>query len=176
MYTFATHLLRAKISYKCILLRYICLFKQTAGKSGHYRLCSYSKHHAKHEICFEANLVEVKQMRSLRHLCYRFATRENPKAQLIRKLSSAHNVQITQSQYTLLHDFLPVQVSIDNANHAGVSHAYIHTYIHTYIQTDRQTDRQTYINIYIFINPRSRVTIQDAKTVSDEIEKGTKKN
>ena len=29
---------------------------------------------------------------------------------------------------------------------------------------------------YIFINPRSRMTIQDAKTVSDEIEKGAKKN
>ena len=28
---------------------------------------------------------------------------------------------------------------------------------------------------YIFINPRSRMTIQDAKTVSDEIEKGAKK-
>ena len=38
----------------------------------------HCKHRAKHEICFEANLVEVKQMRSLRHLCYKFATRENP--------------------------------------------------------------------------------------------------
>ena len=38
--------------------------------------------------------------------------------------------------------------------------AFIHTYIHT----------------YIFINPRSHVTIQDAKTVSDGIEKGAKKN
>ena len=78
MYTFTTHLLRAIILYKCVLLHYICLHKQTAGKSGHYRLCTYCKHRAKHEICFEANLVEVKQMRSLRHLCYRFATRENP--------------------------------------------------------------------------------------------------
>ena len=32
----------------------------------------------------------------------------------------------------------------------------------------------TYI-FYIFISPRSHVTIQDAKTVSDEIEKGAKK-
>ena len=78
MYTFTTHLLRAIILYKCVLLHYICLHKQTAGKNGLYRLCTYCKHRAKHEICFEANLVEVKQMRSLRHLCYRFATRENP--------------------------------------------------------------------------------------------------
>ena len=33
----------------------------------------------------------------------------------------------------------------------------------------------TNIHTYIFINPRSRMTIQDAKTVSDEIEKGAKK-
>ena len=32
----------------------------------------------------------------------------------------------------------------------------------------------TYIHTYIFINPRSHMTIQDAKTVSDEIEKGGK--
>ena len=29
---------------------------------------------------------------------------------------------------------------------------------------------------YIFINPRSHMTLQDAKTVSDEIEKGAKEN
>ena len=40
--------------------------------------------------------------------------------------------------------------------------------IHKYIQT--------YIHTYIFINPRNRMTIQDAKTVSDEIEKGAMKN
>ena len=39
---------------------------------------------------------------------------------LLGKLSSADNVQITQSQYTLLRDFLLVQISIDNANRAGV--------------------------------------------------------
>ena len=39
---------------------------------------------------------------------------------LLGKLSGAHNVQITQSQYTLLRDFLLVQISIDNANRAGV--------------------------------------------------------
>ena len=39
---------------------------------------------------------------------------------LLGKLSSAYNEQITQSQYTLLRDFLLVQISIDNANHAGV--------------------------------------------------------
>ena len=32
----------------------------------------------------------------------------------------------------------------------------------------------TYIHTYIFINPRSHMTIQDAKTVSDKIEKGGK--
>ena len=36
-------------------------------------------------------------------------------------------------------------------------------------------DIHTYIHTYIFINPRSHVTIQDAKKVSDEIEKGAKK-
>ena len=50
MYTFATHFLCAKIVYKCVLLLYICLHKQTAGKCGHYRRCTYSKHRAKHEI------------------------------------------------------------------------------------------------------------------------------
>ena len=39
---------------------------------------------------------------------------------LLGKLSSAHNVEITQSQYTLLRDFLLVEISIDNANRAGV--------------------------------------------------------
>ena len=34
---------------------------------------------------------------------------------------------------------------------------------------------ETHTYTYIFINPRSHVTIQDAKTVSDEIEKGAKK-
>lgn len=53
-------------------------YQQTASKSGHYRLCTYSKHCGKHEICFEANLVKGEQMRSLRHLCHRSATRENP--------------------------------------------------------------------------------------------------
>ena len=33
-----------------------------------------------------------------------------------------------------------------------------------------------FLHTYIFINPKSRMTIQDAKTVSDEIEKGAKKN
>lgn len=32
----------------------------------------------------------------------------------------------------------------------------------------------SYIPIYIVINPRSRVTIQESKSVSDEIEKGSK--
>ena len=38
---------------------------------------------------------------------------------LFGKLSGAHNIQITQNQYTLVRDFL-VQISIDNANRAGV--------------------------------------------------------
>ena len=33
-----------------------------------------------------------------------------------------------------------------------------------------------YIHVYIFNNPRSRMTIQDAKTASDETKKGAKKN
>ena len=33
-----------------------------------------------------------------------------------------------------------------------------------------------FVHTYIFINPGSRMTIQDAKTVRDEIEKGAKKN
>ena len=39
---------------------------------------------------------------------------------LLGKLSGAHNAEITQSQYTLLRNFLLVQISIDNANRAGV--------------------------------------------------------
>ena len=39
---------------------------------------------------------------------------------LLGKLSGAHNIEITQSHYTLLRDFLLVQISIDNANRAGV--------------------------------------------------------
>ena len=39
---------------------------------------------------------------------------------LLGKLSGAHSIEITQSQYTLLRDFLLVQISIDNANRAGV--------------------------------------------------------
>ena len=37
------------------------------------------------------------------------------------------------------------------------------------------TNLGTYIHTYTFINPRSHVTIQDAKTVSGEIEKEAKK-
>ena len=44
----------------------------------------------------------------------------------------------------------------------------------SYTQSDLK-DIHTYIT-YIFINPRSRMAIQDAKTVSGKIEKGTKKN
>lgn len=39
---------------------------------------------------------------------------------LLGKMSGAHSIEITQSQYTLLRDFLLVQISIDNANRAGV--------------------------------------------------------
>ena len=39
---------------------------------------------------------------------------------LLGKLSGAHSIEITQSQYTLVRDFLLVQISIDNANRAGV--------------------------------------------------------
>ncbi|XP_027055160.1 uncharacterized protein LOC113682204 [Pocillopora damicornis] len=39
---------------------------------------------------------------------------------LLGKLSGAHSIEITQSHYTLLRDFLLVQISIDNANRAGV--------------------------------------------------------
>ena len=39
---------------------------------------------------------------------------------LLGKLSGAHNIQVTQNQYTLVRDFLLVQISIDNANRAGV--------------------------------------------------------
>ena len=39
---------------------------------------------------------------------------------LLGKLSEAHSIEITQSQYTLVRDFLLVQISIDNANRAGV--------------------------------------------------------
>lgn len=35
---------------------------------------------------------------------------------LLGQLSSAHNVEVTQSIYTLIRDFLIVQISIDNAN------------------------------------------------------------
>ena len=39
----------------------------------------------------------------------------------------------------------------------------------------RMSINSNFIHTYIFINPRSRM-IQDAKTVSDEMEKGAKKN
>ena len=39
---------------------------------------------------------------------------------LLGKLSGAHNIEITQSHYTLLRDYLLVEISIDNANRAGV--------------------------------------------------------
>lgn len=38
---------------------------------------------------------------------------------LLGQLSSAHNIQITHAQYTLIRDFLLVEISIDNANRAG---------------------------------------------------------
>lgn len=38
---------------------------------------------------------------------------------LLGQLSGAHNVVITQAQYTLIRDFLLVEISIDNANRAG---------------------------------------------------------
>lgn len=39
---------------------------------------------------------------------------------LLGQLSGAHNIEINQSHYTLLRDFLLVEISIDNANRAGV--------------------------------------------------------
>ena len=39
---------------------------------------------------------------------------------LLGKLSGAHNIEITQSYYTLIRDFLLLEISIDNANRAGV--------------------------------------------------------
>lgn len=39
---------------------------------------------------------------------------------LLGKLSGAHSIEITQSHYTLLRDFLLVEISIDNANRAEV--------------------------------------------------------
>ncbi|XP_068679522.1 uncharacterized protein [Montipora foliosa] len=39
---------------------------------------------------------------------------------LLGKLSGKHSVDIAQQQYTLLRDFLLIQISIDNANRAGV--------------------------------------------------------
>ena len=38
---------------------------------------------------------------------------------LLGKLSGAHNIDISQGQYTLLRDFLIVEISIDNANRSG---------------------------------------------------------
>ena len=38
---------------------------------------------------------------------------------LIGQLSGAHSVVLSQSQYTLIRDFLLVEISIDNANRAG---------------------------------------------------------
>jgi len=38
---------------------------------------------------------------------------------LLGQLSGAHKIQITQAQYTLIRDFLLVEISIDNANRAG---------------------------------------------------------
>ena len=38
---------------------------------------------------------------------------------LLGKLSGAHSIEITQAQYTLLRDFLIVEISIDNRNRAG---------------------------------------------------------
>lgn len=39
---------------------------------------------------------------------------------LLGKLSGKHSVDIAQQQYTLLRGFLLIQISIDNANRAGV--------------------------------------------------------
>ena len=39
---------------------------------------------------------------------------------LLGQLSGAHSIQITQTQYTLIRDFLMVEISVDNANRAGV--------------------------------------------------------
>lgn len=38
---------------------------------------------------------------------------------LLGQLSSAHSVEVTQSHYTLIRDFLIVQISIENANRSG---------------------------------------------------------
>lgn len=38
---------------------------------------------------------------------------------LLGQLSATHNIEVTQSQYTLIRDFLIVEISIDNANRSG---------------------------------------------------------
>ena len=91
----------------------ISLKDKVARWSSSYRVESSKRHWEKMTQDFEA-LITPEQIGEF----------EKSKASrdaicLLGQLAGAHNVVITQAQYTLIRDFLLVEISIDNANRAG---------------------------------------------------------
>lgn len=81
--------------------------------SSSYRVQCSKRHWEKMQEDFEA-LITPEQIREFKR-----SKASRDAICLLGQLSGAHNMVITQSQYTLIRDFLLVEISIDNANRAG---------------------------------------------------------
>ena len=91
----------------------IALREKVARRSTSFRLSGAKRHMEKmeedlHALISPGQIKEFERSKAARDaIC------------LLGKLSGAHNIDISQSQYTLLRDFLIVEFSIDNANRSG---------------------------------------------------------
>ena len=91
----------------------IALREKVARWSTSFRLSSTKRHWEKmeedlHAVISPGQIKEFERSKAARDaIC------------LLGKLSGAHNIDISQGQYTLLRDFLIVEFSIDNANRSG---------------------------------------------------------
>lgn len=91
----------------------IALREKVARRSTSFRLSGAKRHMEKmeedlHALISPGQIKEFERSKAARDaIC------------LLGKLSGAHNIDISQGQYTLLRDFLIVEFSIDNANRSG---------------------------------------------------------
>ena len=91
----------------------ISLKDKVARWSSSYRVESQKRHWEKMTQDFQALLTpqQIKEFERSK------ATRDA--ISLLGQLAGAHNIVLTKTQYTLIRDFLLVEISIDNANRAG---------------------------------------------------------
>lgn len=91
----------------------IALKDKVARWSSSYRVESSKRHWEKMTQDFQA-LITPQQISEFER-----SKASRDAISLLGQLAGAHNIVLTQSQYTLIRDFLLVEISIDNANRAG---------------------------------------------------------